>query len=91
MEELLYSTGSKRNSGANRRTLSIASGSIRKPDDVFSNASRRESNSYKYKRIDRNFKNSNPLTGQANNYEYDFIKDHTASQGNGLYDFLKKT
>lgn len=74
LEELLYSTGGKRNSGANRRTLSIASG-IRKPDDVFSNASQNKSNAYKYKRIDRNFKNNNTLTGTASNYEYDAFKD----------------
>jgi hypothetical protein len=85
---LLYSTGTKRNSGVQRRTLSIASG-IRKPDDVFSNAS--QSKTYKYKRIDRNFKNSNTLTGTPANYEYDAFKDAHKSQTNGLYEFLKKT
>lgn len=93
MEELLYSTGGKKEGGINRRTLSIASG-LKQADDVFSNASRPKNNQYKYKKIDRNFKPNNTLTGTAANYEYDAFKkdgDGFNVVGNGLYDFLKKT
>ena len=72
--------------------MSIASG-LRRPDDVFSTVSGKKSSNYKYKKIDRNFKNT--LTGVGHspqgNYEYDAFQDQTKSQQNGLYDFLKKT
>lgn len=95
MEELLYSTGGKKKEGGvHRRTLSIASG-LKKADDVFSNSSKQAapSNQYKYKKIDRNFKSNNALTGTTANYEYDAFKDQNAANvmGNGLYDFLQKT
>ena len=91
----MYSTGGKKSEGGiNRRTLSIASG-LKQADDVFSNVSRqRNNNQYKYKKIDRNFKGNNTLTGTATNYEYDAFKkdgDGFNVVGNGLYDFLKKT
>lgn len=71
--------------------MSIASG-LRRPDDVFSTVSGKKSN-YKYKKIDRNFKNTLTGVGQSpsHNYEYDAFQDQTRSQQNGLYDFLKKT
>ena len=93
MEELLYSTGGKKKEGVHRRTLSIASG-LKKADDVFSTSSKQApNNQYKYKKIDRNFKSNNALTGTTANYEYDAFKDQDTSNvmGNGLYDFLKKT
>ena len=51
-------------------------------------------NQYKYKKIDRNFRSNNTLTGTASNYEYDVFDNNNnvfKNKGNGLYDFLKKT
>ena len=47
-----------------------------------------------YKKIDRNFKANNTLTGTPSNYEYDAFQKHEGDfnvVGSGLYDFLKKT
>ncbi len=53
-------------------------------------------NQYKYKKIDRNFRSNNTLTGTASNYEYDVFDNSNNvfkgnPKGNGLYEFLKKT
>lgn len=88
---MLYSTGGKKSGvNSNRRTLSIASGLKKNADDVFSTTSKaRKNNEYKYKKIDRNFKGNNTLTGTAANYEYDAFKnDNVNVHTNGLYDFL---
>ena len=63
---------------------------------MFSNHSKqRNNNQYKYKKIDRNFKGNNTLTGTPSNYEYDAFQKHedcfNGVVGSGLYDFLKKT
>ena len=54
----------------------------------------RSDHGYKYKKIDRNFKSNNTLTGTASNYEYDVFDNNNSpfkQKNNGLYDFLKKT
>jgi ribosome-associated toxin RatA of RatAB toxin-antitoxin module len=73
---------------------------MKKENDVFSQTSKmmKADNQYKYKKIDRNFRSNNTLTGTASNYEYDVFDNNNNSsgvfknnKGNGLYDFLKKT
>lgn len=90
----MYSTG-KKPGQHDRRTQSIASG-VKKENDVFSQTQKlKNENQYKYKKIDRNFRSNNTLTGTASNYEYDVFDNNNNvfknNKGNGLYDFLKKT
>ena len=75
MDELL-STGAGK-----KRTLSITS----KNYDTLSSSS---SNKFKYSKINRSAR-KNPLTGTSSNYEYDNLKDHGASTGKDLYNFLQ--
>ena len=46
---------------------------MKKENDVFSQTSKmmKADNQYKYKKIDRNFRSNNTLTGTASNYEYE--------------------